>query len=134
VQWNVNTDQRMTKLLWLPILIILLGCSSANNPNLQIDYPNFIFDTIKRDQRIIHTFNLTNIGRKDLVISNIHTLCSCTVVFSDSIIIKPRETKSLRVQYNPSFYGDSGHITQKIALRTNTNKIIQFLSISGFVK
>lgn len=112
----------------------LVGCRNVQRPVLEVDNPNYKFDTCLSHEKISHVFSLKNIGNADLVISKIHSTCNCTVAFADSIILRPSEKTDLKVEYNPAFFGDTGTVLQKIVLRNNSDSSIIFLTLSGYVR
>lgn len=121
------------KKLFALLILGIIGCKSKQSPILVVDNPNYKFDTCKVNERIVHVFNLKNTGNADLVISKIHTTCNCTVVFMDSIKLKPSEKTGIKVEYNPSLFKDSGLVMQKVVLRNNSDSAIVFLTLSGYV-
>lgn len=74
----------------------------ANAPKIVFENENFNFGKIKSENKIEHEFKFTNKGKSDLVIRKTRTTCGCTTVAPSKDVIKPGESSSFKVIFDPA--------------------------------
>ncbi len=92
----------------------------ANAPKLVVDNKICDFGTIKNGVKKSHSYVLTNKGKSNLIIRKIKSNCGCTVAKIDEKIIKPGESKNLKVTFDS--VGRSGRQNKSITIITNDPK------------
>jgi hypothetical protein len=85
------------------ILIVFAGCkkkgSVVHGPKLLVVEDTFDFGEIEQTKNYIkHEFVLKNVGKKTLIINDIHPTCGCTVVDNRVIKIRPNKTETLKIK------------------------------------
>ena len=73
----------------------------ANAPQIIFENKIFDFGKTKSNDKIEHVFKFTNKGKSDLIIRKIRATCGCTTVAPEKTTIKPGESSSFKVIFNP---------------------------------
>lgn len=111
-------------LLPLILLVLLAACGNdrsgklstdvVNNPNSATDskgneLPVMEFERDIHDfgkliagEKAVYSFKFTNVGKADLVISQVNSSCGCTVPRFPKEAIKPGESGSIKVTFDSS--------------------------------
>ncbi|MCX7607095.1 MAG: DUF1573 domain-containing protein [Bacteroidia bacterium] len=101
----------------------------AEAPRVQFDVTEFNYGKIKAGDKVTHTFQLTNVGKKPLLIRKVKASCGCTAANPDKTELKPGESTSIKVTFDST--GRSGRDSKSVTVITNdprqptTNLIIQ---------
>ena len=104
----------------------------TNAPRIGFDQEKFNFDTIQQDQRIVHQFILTNMGKTVLRIRKVSSSCECTAVQPERNNILPGDTARITAIFDPK--GQEGEQTKAITVITNDPRHFKtILWIEGFV-
>jgi hypothetical protein len=100
-------------------------------PVVKFDKVEFVFGTIDEGDVVESSFEVTNLGKSDLVISNASATCGCTIPTWPKEPIKVGETAEIKVKFNSG--GKRNKQSKTITLTTNTINGKEFLRIKGFV-
>ena len=108
---------------------------TVSGPRLAVsdldDLGTFDFGDIPSNTKVSHDFRLKNVGDADLVITQVHASCGCTVPefagrkldkdgkLDPPLTLKPGEEEILSVTYDPQVLKDSGKISKFIQIFTN---------------
>lgn len=105
----------------------------ANAPKVKFDAETYDFGTTAQNVIVEHKYTFKNEGKSDLIIRKVKSTCGCTVVKPDKDIIKPGESSSIKVTFNPA--GRNGKETKLVTFISNdpTNPVTR-LYINGIVK
>lgn len=93
----------------------------ANAPVATFSEKSFDFGEIKQGEKKEHIFQLTNEGKKDLMIRNIRASCGCTAAKPSKTVIPPGESVPVKVSFDSR--GKRGRQTNTITIITNDPKI-----------
>jgi len=99
-----------------------------NAPVMTFENRNFDFGTIKENDVVSTVFNFKNTGKTDLIITNAHASCGCTIPNWPKEPIKPGETGVIKVKFNSKGKKNKQHKT--VTLETNTKDGKELLSIT----
>ena len=138
-----QTMQKNSLLLGiLFILALISGCNGGGKGGLSTDIIqngkiaklNFTesvhdFGQINEGDIVTYTFDFTNTGNGDLLISEAHAQCSCTVPEWPKDIIKPGGKGQINVKFDSN--GKSGIVTKIITIEANTNPKITNIRIKA---
>jgi len=126
------------------ILVVLLsfgGCNSGGSglstdivqngktPKLTFNESMHDFGDINEGDVVTYTFDFTNTGDGDLLITDAHAQCSCTVPEWPKDIIKPGGKGTIRVKFDSN--GKSGIVKKEITIEANTNPKITKIHIQS---
>ena len=92
----------------------------ATAPQVKYDVESFDFGDIKPNSKVEHTFNLKNIGKRDLIIRDVKSSCGCTAVSPSKNMIASNENVPLKVVFDAT--GKSGRQNKTITVITNDPK------------
>ena len=120
------------RILFALLLLPFAGCNNTGKSGLSTDIiqngktPKLTFSEMEHDFGIInegevvsYTFDFTNTGDGDLIISDAHAQCSCTVPDWPKDIIKSGGKGSISVKFDST--GKFGLITKVVTIVANTN-------------
>lgn len=144
----------MKRILPFMALLLILSCNrtSSNssdfdvdliqNPNTAQGYdnnvgmPQLVFDTdlhdfgrISEDESISYSFHFTNKGKSDLVITNCHASCGCTVADFPKGRIAPGADGYVTVSFNSR--GKVGQQYQEVTVSSNAQPSRHVLKITA---
>ncbi len=91
-----------------------------NAPVVSYDGESFDFADIKPGSKVEHTFNLKNVGKRDLIIRDVKSSCGCTAVSPSKNIVAANESVPLKVVFDST--GKSGRQNKTITVITNDPK------------
>lgn len=83
----------------------------------QLDNNIWDFEKVREGEILKHGFTLKNETGKTLTIKSVSTSCGCTVSQVKKKILKPKETTSIEVSFDPKGY--SGPVKQFIYVNTD---------------
>ena len=89
------------------------------------------FGTVNEGDIVKTSFEVTNSGKTDLVITNAQGSCGCTVPVWPKEPIKPGESAKIDVKFNTS--GKPNKQSKTVTLTTNTESGREVLTIKGSV-
>lgn len=99
--------------------------------SIKFDKSVYDFGTVNEGDIVETTFELTNNGKTDLVITNAQGSCGCTVPTWPKKPIKPGEIAKIDVRFNTS--GKPNKQSKTVTLTTNTESGREVLTIKGSV-
>lgn len=106
--------------------------SSFDYPVIEFNKTNHDFGQINDGEIVETTFQFTNSGKSDLIISNASGSCGCTVPdYPRDIPIKPGESNTIKVKFDSS--NKPGMQRKTVTLVTNTSKGKELINIKAFV-
>ena len=101
----------------LLFLILLAGCSKSKKSKV-IDYTNLDTTSVKviqqsidlgeinQGEKVLAFFKIVNTGTNPLFIKDIKTSCGCTVADFPHYLIEPKDTVTIKVEFDSQgFYG-----------------------------
>lgn len=91
-----------------------------NSPVVKFDVESFDFGDIKPGSKVEYTFNLKNIGKRDLIIRDVKSSCGCTAVSPSKNLVASNESVPLKVVFDST--GRSGRQNKTITIITNDPK------------
>lgn len=98
----------------------LSAAELANAPVAGFNTDNYDFGDIQQGVKKEYTFELTNKGKRDLIIRNIRASCGCTTVNPEKEVIPPGEKVPVKVQFDSS--GKKGRQSKTVTVITNDPK------------
>jgi len=105
--------------------------SNKNVPIFKFNEESFSFGTIKEGAKVHHTFKFKNVGNADLVISNAHGSCGCTIPAYSSKPVPPGGDGEIEVSFNSS--GKGGVQDKTVTIIANTIPNSHTIHIMGEV-
>jgi len=96
-------------------------------PVITFKETEFDFGDIKQGDKVEHTFEFTNTGEADLLISTARASCGCTVPEFTEEAIKPGKSGKIKVTFNSA--GKKGPTTKTITVVCNTANENEILTI-----
>lgn len=108
----------MKKFILIAVILINAAAFAQKGPKIVFkDKDNTIdYGTVnKDDDNGIRTFEFTNTGDADLIITNVQSTCGCTVPSKPTEPIKPGKTGKIDVKYNMH----AGPIRKTITVESN---------------
>ena len=115
-------------------ILILLAFSSASafaqgaSDSLHLMEPAFNFGKIPQGKPVFHEFQVRNMGKDSLRISNVQASCGCTTPEWDRSAIAPGAQSVIKVGYNAAA---EGPFSKSVAISANGQEKI--IVISGTV-
>ena len=89
------------------------------------------FGTVLEGEVVETTFQVTNSGKTDLIITDAQVTCGCTVPVWPKAPIKPGQTEDIKVKFNTN--GKQNRQSKNITLITNTESGREMLTLKGMV-
>ena len=99
--------------------------------SIAFDKTVYDFGTVNEGDIVETSFEVTNSGKTDLVITNAQGSCGCTVPVWPKAPIKPGETAKVDVKFNTS--GKPNKQSKTVTLTTNTESGREVLTVKGSV-
>ena len=120
-----------------------LNGSSINNPNgpngeeggapvMVFEEDKHEFGTIQVGEVVTYSYKFTNEGTADLVISDAHASCGCTVPNWPKQPVRPGESGVIDVKFDSN--GKQGDVTKEVSISTNCNPSVKVIYFHVFVK
>lgn len=104
---------------------------SESLPVIKFDKEVYDFGTINEGDVVEASFEVTNTGKSDLIITSAKASCGCTVPTWPKEPIKTGASAKIEVKFNSS--GKKNKQTKAITLTTNTANGREYVKITGFV-
>lgn len=102
----------------------------ANAPKFEFATEIFDFGKITQGETVEHTFKFTNVGKSDLIITDVEGSCGCTVPRTwPRKPISPGEGGQIEVEFNSE--GKKGVIKKYVSIVANTSPSTRRLVVSG---
>lgn len=96
-------------------------------PVITFKETEFDFGDIEQGDKVEHTFEFTNTGEADLLISTARASCGCTVPEFTEEAVKPGKSGKIKVTFNSA--GKKGPTTKTITVVCNTANENEILTI-----
>ncbi|MFQ6002091.1 MAG: DUF1573 domain-containing protein [Anaerolineae bacterium] len=77
------------------------------------------FGTVKPEESLERTFQVTNRGEADLVITQFYTTCGCTTARLTAGIIPPGQEAELTVYFDADFHPGEGRVERVVIIGSN---------------
>jgi hypothetical protein len=100
-------------------------------PAFKFEEESHDFGKIIQGESVSYQFRFRNVGKSDLVISDVSTSCGCTVPTFPKTPIRPGKGESIKVSFNSS--GKKGFQTKNIVIVANTQPNTTILKIKAEV-
>ena len=101
-------------------------------PAIQVNNYSFNFNTVNKGEKVTGTFEISNVGKSDLIIRKITNDCFCVLDKISATTIKPGDKATLELQLTANEPGDKYYNT---TLTTNSPKNRQLsLFMTGTIK
>ncbi|MGV3696486.1 DUF1573 domain-containing protein [Flavobacterium sp.] len=108
----------MKKIILIAFVLINTVACAQKGPKIEFKDKDNTIDygtTNKEDDDGIRSFEFTNTGDADLIITNVQSTCGCTVPSKPTEPIKPGKTGKIDVKYNMN----TGPIRKTITVESN---------------
>ena len=128
-----NTVHKMLVAALMVCSVCLALTASAKEKEAKIDFKEDVYDFGKvsvKDGKVSHEFEFTNIGSKNLVITDAKADCGCTRPEYSDEPVAPKKKGSVKVTFVPN---GKGTFTKKVTIVTNGNPRKSYLRIKGEV-
>lgn len=99
---------------------------------VKFDKTEFDFGKITQGDKPETTFTVTNVGKYDLVITDAHGSCGCTVPEVSKKPIAPGDSTVIKVKFDST--GKQGLTEKTVFVKCNTKAIIQNLIIKADIQ
>ena len=107
------------------------GSSSSALPQIKFDETIHDFGKISQGERVKTSFLFNNVGKSNLIISNVSTTCGCTIADYPKDPIAPGKGGKIEVEFNSE--GKSGNVERKITVVSNCEPNATSLTIKSLV-
>jgi hypothetical protein len=107
------------------------GSKPTSLPEIKFDESVHDFGKITQGERVKTSFMFTNIGKANLIISNVSTTCGCTVADYPKDPIAPGKGGKIEVEFNSE--GKSGNVERKVTVVSNCEPNATSLTIKSMV-
>ena len=122
----------MRRLLTIVSLLVTIALSSAAQPEATWLEQKHDFGVFLEENGKVHcSLRVVNTGNEPLLIVKAQAGCGCTGINYSESPIKPGDTASVEISYNPS--GRPGQFTKQVIIFTNTVIKRTVLEITGHV-
>ena len=105
---------------------------SVNAPKFKFEEEIHNFGDIKVGDEVQHDFKFTNVGKKDLIISDARASCGCTIPEKPEKPIAPGASEIIKVKFNST--GKSGLVNKDITITANTVPTTTIIKIRANIK
>lgn len=105
---------------WILLSIIVAGCASRAPGQIALSTADFDFGTVPNTKAVSQTFEIRNVGRGTLEITDVSTSCGCTTAEVTYFSVPPGESTELIVTYDPQAHGGAtGRFMRVVYIRSN---------------
>ena len=108
------------------------AASTGKTTTIKFDESSYNWGSVNEGDKMTHNFKFKNTGTNDLVISEAHGSCGCTVPEFPKEPIKPGKTGEIKVVFDSK--GKPGDQQKTVTLTANTEPGNTILTIKGSVK
>jgi len=105
---------------------------TANLPKFSFNESEFDFGQIKEGEVVKHTFNFTNTGKSNLIITDARGSCGCTIPSYPKEPIAPGASGTIDVQFNSK--NKTGANQKFVSIVANTYPEVTSISIKATVE
>jgi len=93
---------------------------TSQGPRIRVEPESFDFGKAAQNKTLRKEFSIRNFGNEDLVIESVSTTCGCTAALTESKLVKPGGTTTLRVSLETRAY--KGRVERSVMVRSNDQK------------
>jgi hypothetical protein len=126
-----NNPSISTDVINVPATASAEKAEPGSSPVMTFTEEKHDFGKITQGEKVTYSFQFTNTGGSDLVISSAQGSCGCTVPSYQKTPIKPGESSKVDVVFDSE--GKSGLVSKTVTLVTNSNPSTKVLTISSTV-
>ena len=105
--------------------------AGGKTTSVKFDETSYDWGTIAEGEKMTHIFKFKNTGTNDMIISDAHGSCGCTVPEWPKEPIKPGKTSQIKVIFDSK--GKAGDQTKNVTVTANTEPTNMVLMIKGKV-
>lgn len=105
---------------------------AGKTTTIKFDESSYNWGSVNEGDKMTHNFKFKNTGTNDLIISDAHGSCGCTVPEWPKEPIKAGKTGEIKVVFDSK--GKPGENTKTVTLTANTEPANTILTIKGSVK
>lgn len=128
---NTRIKTIFSVVLLLSALLTALPSLAKDGASIRFNETVYEFGKISlKKGKVSHEFTFTNVGDKNLVITNARADCGCTRPEYSDAPVAPGKTGTLKVTFAPA---GKGHFSKKVTVTTNGNPRKTRLLIKGEV-
>ena len=119
----------MKKIIFVQFILIFSIFFIYSQEIIKIDSSNYDFGTVKKGEIVKGNFVLSNLTTQQIDIT-IQSSCECLEIDENSLLLKPKEDKTIYYQLQTEDY--DGYIEKEIIINVKTDKnLLFFVKISG---
>lgn len=100
-------------------------------PAFKFEEESHDFGKVIQGESVSYQFRFRNVGKSDLIISDVSTSCGCAVPSYPKIPIRPGQRESIKVSFNST--GKKGFQNKNIVIVANTQPNTTILRIKAEV-
>ncbi len=104
---------------------------SLGSPIIEFDTKEYDFGEIIEGEIIEGVFTITNMGKVDLILTEVKPSCGCTTPEWPKEAIKPGESGEIKFLFNSK--GRKGKQNKSITIRSNAEKVTEIVRLKGNV-
>lgn len=112
--------------------IVQEGAESHDGPVMEISPESHDFGRVEQNQKLLHEFEIENVGSEDLVIGRISTSCGCTAALTSEKVVEPGEKTVLEVTLETRKY--KGAIQRSVSISSNDRRRVRTVRITAYVE
>ena len=105
--------------------------ANGKTTSAKFDETSYDWGTIAENEKMIHVFKFKNTGTNDMIISDAHGSCGCTVPEWPKEPIKPGKSSQIKVIFDSK--GKAGDQSKSVTITANTEPTNMVLMIKGKV-
>ncbi len=109
-----------------------VSAPTGKTTNIKFEETTYAWGSVNEGDKMTHIFKFKNAGSNDLVISEAHGSCGCTVPEWPKEPIKPGKSGEIKVVFDSK--GKPGDQQKTVTLTANTDPASTILTIKGAVK
>lgn len=108
------------------------AAAAGKTTSIKFDESSYNWGSVNEGDKMTHNFKFKNTGTNDLIISDAHGSCGCTVPEWPKEPIKPGKSGEIKVVFDSK--GKPGDQQKTVTLTANTEPANTILTIKGAVK
>lgn len=122
----------MRKLILSILFFMGIHLLHAQGPVIRFEKDTFNFGSIEQGELVTYQFKFTNTGNEPLIVTEVHTSCSCLVGSCSSEPIPPHKSGVVMITFNS--VGKIGSQNKTVTISSNaSNSAVKILWVQGNV-
>jgi hypothetical protein len=114
------------------VALTVVSQAQSGSPRVAVPESSYDFGAVPQGHRVIHEYELRNVGDGDLTIQRVSPGCGCTATTVSSNVVKPGGSARIKVEFDTT--GFSGVKKKSVQVLTNsTDKSELTLTLTGTV-